>query len=386
MGLPFIFANVTELDTPALDSNFNALGALTIIPCTAVGTNAITLSPVAGAPTISAYSNNAPIFGFQAAASTTTSPVQLQVGGLGLLNVYKANGAALIGANDFLIGLTYYVAFVQALNSGAGGWVLVNPGASAATAGAVQAAVKNLFIQNGGTPNTQITLTADAVAVSDGATNFTTLLTVNVTISSGTSGANGLDTGAIANSTQYAVYVIYNPSTLTVAGLISTSFTSPTLPSGFTQFARLGSFRTDSSAHFIRILTRGRRSQYVVTSGSNTAAFPLFTSGVGGTYSATVLNMISASTAGFAPPTASRIFITMSNNWNAATIASIGVGPNNNYAGTGGTGTTNPPPLALATNATAVSFLEMELETAAIFYAITAAGGALQVMGWEDNI
>lgn len=54
------------------------------------------------------------------------------------------------------------------------------------------------------------------------------LLTIDITVN----GANGLDTGAAANAIYYP-WVIYNPSTLTAAGLLSLSSTAPTLPSGF---------------------------------------------------------------------------------------------------------------------------------------------------------
>lgn len=376
MALPFIFANVTELDTPNLDANFNALGVGLTIPCTAVGTNAITLTPLANFPAQTSYTNNAPVFGFEAVANTTTTPVTIQVGGLPALNVYKANGAAAIGANDFLIGLTYYVAFNSALNSNAGGWVLLNPGASAATAGAVQSTFKNLVIQNGGTPNTQITLTADAVAVSDGATNFASLLSVNVTINSGTSGANGIDTGSIANSTWYAVYVIYNPTTLAVAGLISTSFTSPTLPSGFTQFSRLGSFRTDGSHNFLRILQKGRRAQYTVLSATNTANYP----NMGTTTSA---SLTSFSTANFAPPTASEAsFI-----GNSGTNANVTLSMNNQTSPT--LSTTNPSgwQMNAASASTPQATANGLLESAAVFGTIVSAATLnMFMMGWTDNI
>lgn len=55
-----------------------------------------------------------------------------------------------------------------------------------------------------------------------------------------TSGANGLDTGSPATETWYAIYLIKNPFTGTVAGLFSTNFTTPTLPAGYTLYRRVG--------------------------------------------------------------------------------------------------------------------------------------------------
>src|SRR5439155_4311770 len=108
---------------------------------------------------------------------------------------------------------------------------------------------KNLVIANNvGTPNTKIDVTADAVTVETTAGVAYRLNSVSVTIDAGTTGANALDTGAIAASTWYSVWAIYNPATDTVAGLVSTSVTSPTMPSGYTAKARLGWFRTQTSA------------------------------------------------------------------------------------------------------------------------------------------
>ena len=202
MALPHTFANVTELDTPQLDDNFNAVGALTVIPCVASGTNAITLTPAANTPTISAYTNNAPEFSFEA-ASTSTGALTLQVLGLGLKNVYKNNGATAAGANDFIAGSTYKVAYNGALNGAAGGWVILNQGASSASAGSVQGVFKNLKVQM--TSDTAIAITADQIACSDGSTSFTTVFAASLTMQRGTVGANGIDTGSISSITWYYV-------------------------------------------------------------------------------------------------------------------------------------------------------------------------------------
>lgn len=72
-------------------------------------------------------------------------------------------------------------------------------------------------------------------------------------INSALNGANGLDTGTIAASTNYCIYLIgdsrgYNP----VAGLLSlTSNVGPTLPFGYDSFILLGFAATDGSSHFV---------------------------------------------------------------------------------------------------------------------------------------
>lgn len=72
-------------------------------------------------------------------------------------------------------------------------------------------------------------------------------------VSSAVNGVNGLDTGTIAASTQYAIYLIgdsrgYN----NVAGLLSlTSNAYPLIPNGYDSFRLLGFIETDGSSHFV---------------------------------------------------------------------------------------------------------------------------------------
>lgn len=72
-------------------------------------------------------------------------------------------------------------------------------------------------------------------------------------INSALNGANGLDQGTIAASTQYAVYLIgdsrnYNP---TAAVLSLTSNVAPLLPLGYDSYRLIGFWATDSSSHFV---------------------------------------------------------------------------------------------------------------------------------------
>jgi hypothetical protein len=72
-------------------------------------------------------------------------------------------------------------------------------------------------------------------------------------INSAVNGANGLDTGTIAASTQYAIYLIgdsrnYNP---TAAVLSLTSNVAPVLPSGYDSYRLIGFWATDGSSHFV---------------------------------------------------------------------------------------------------------------------------------------
>lgn len=87
-----------------------------------------------------------------------------------------------------------------------------------------------------------------------------------------------LDTGAIANTT-YHLFLIYNPTTLVSKILASTSVSSPTMPSGYTKKARIGSIIrasgailafTQSDKRFMHRLNRLDRSTTLAAPASPT--------------------------------------------------------------------------------------------------------------------
>lgn len=104
---------------------------------------------------------------------------------------------------------------------------------------------------NSVTPNSQLDIDADELQLKDANGNGYVALGVNLTIDITASGANGLDTGAEGGSTWYYGWVIYNPASNTVAGLLSTSSTSPTMPSGYTFKSLVSAVRNDGSSNFI---------------------------------------------------------------------------------------------------------------------------------------
>lgn len=79
-----------------------------------------------------------------------------------------------------------------------------------------------------------------------------------VTLNAAVNGANGLDTGALAASTVYAVHAILDPTGFnSPAVLLSLSATAPTMPFGYGPFRRIGWAVTDSSVHFLAITQTG---------------------------------------------------------------------------------------------------------------------------------
>jgi hypothetical protein len=96
----------------------------------------------------------------------------------------------------------------------------------------------------------QATDSTNAVSMSIAAFSKTTSA-----FSAGT-GNGGLDTGAIANSTWYHFYLIAKVDG-TADILISLSASSPTMPSGYTYYRRIGSGKTNGSAQWVSFTQDG---------------------------------------------------------------------------------------------------------------------------------
>lgn len=106
---------------------------------------------------------------------------------------------------------------------------------------------------DGGTPNTVIDIAAGG-ASSDDATVYMPLssaITKTTSAWAVGSGNGCLDTGTVANSTWYHIFLIERTDTGVVDALCSTSATSPTYPTGYTVKRRIGSIKTDGSANIL---------------------------------------------------------------------------------------------------------------------------------------
>ncbi len=79
--------------------------------------------------------------------------------------------------------------------------------------------------------------------------NFQPALLIN----SAVNGANGLDTGTIAASSQYAIWLVADSrGYLNPAGLLSlTSNVTPLVPNGYDSMRLIGFIATDASSHFV---------------------------------------------------------------------------------------------------------------------------------------
>lgn len=133
MGWPFTYGTaVSPVAASTLDTMFNQVAAGMAIPCTASGTNAISLTPAANFPALTSY-NELGGYRFKPVA-TTTAAVTAQFNGLGFLPAYKANGTTQLNIGDLVIGQEYVLRFSQSLNSGGGGFFAESPAIPIVTA------------------------------------------------------------------------------------------------------------------------------------------------------------------------------------------------------------------------------------------------------------
>ena len=254
----------------------------------------------------------------------------------------------------------------------------------ASASAAITGAFKNFKASATGT-SALVSVTADEVVVKSAANVTKVLRTVSLSLSLAVNGVNGLDTGTSASSTWYYLYVIWNPTTLVTAGLLSLSSTAPTLPSAFTYFARVGAVRTDSTGNKypLSFIQSGKNVQYKVVTGSNVASLPLLANGSAGSIT-TPPTWVAVGISGIVPPTASRIKLYGANSTpNAGTIIAA---PNNSYAGTA---TGVPPPLIMSNVGSSPNtvYCEFAIESANIYWASTGTPGqSLICLGWEDSI
>jgi hypothetical protein len=240
MSLPTTFAALTTATGQQLDNNFSALGALTPIPCSVSGTNAITMITALNTPSVPSYANYAVFSGV--AAATNTGGTTVAVNSLSALTVYKDTvaGPVALSGGEIVAGNVLYLIYDSALHTGAGGFHLnsqptnfVYPvgGSSSRVAGSSAGSV----LTAAWTANELVAeITLGGLAVKGAG--------LSLVFNGGIAGANGMDTGSMPASSQLAIYAIYNPTTGNWATLgytagssvVSTLYPGTHLPSGYT--------------------------------------------------------------------------------------------------------------------------------------------------------
>jgi hypothetical protein len=314
-----------------------------------------------------------------------SSSAFLYLTNIGTANVtLLGNNAGSLAANRFLISSPIILQPGQSINlwydTASTGWRVEEIVAASPTA----VARKNLKVVT--TSVTAATITADQLVMEDTLGNTYRASSVNVSYATGSGGANGLDTGAIAASNWYHEWVIFNPTTNTLASLISLSSTAPTMPAGYTFKARVGASYYDAGAKLRFKVQYDRRAQIVV--GTNPSTALIAASGTSG--SPTAPTWTAVAVGGFVPPTTATIKLALS-GFSANPNAYIIAAPNNSYGAA--TSSTNPPPLQapVKNSGEAIGIYsttqgEFMLESTNIYYASASTGSALAVVGWEDNL
>lgn len=174
--------------------------------------------------------------------------------------------AADLTANGLSMCITRNGTSTISANIPMAGFVLTGLGAGAANGQSLRYEQATLYgylgglgtSNNAGTPNTKLDVAAGAAADN---TNVNVIRCTAGTIDCGTVGANGLDAGALGNTTWYHVFAI-GKTDGTSAFLGSLSPSAPTLPTGYTLKRRIGSFKTDGSAHILPFLQNGDKFQW----------------------------------------------------------------------------------------------------------------------------
>ena len=241
------------------------------------------------------------------------------------------------------------------------------------------------------TSSTQITITATEVLLKNALYNSQLITSPSLTITTSVSGANGLDTGSIASSSWYAVYIISNGTT--TSGLLSRSSTSPSLPSGYTYYLRVGWVKTNASSNLLQTKQNGNILDYRLLSASS--LYPVMSSGTAGSINNGVVTWSELAISSFVPTTASRIRVRLSQNQSTygatllVAVTNYGTYPySTNYADegyaynnhasldSGGYGGGNLKQICAT----------LTLESSNIYIVTTASSSKVICLGWEDNI
>lgn len=346
--------DLTTTDTSAYNETFWA--------GTASGTpNAITITDTGFSATDGVIINFSPIF-------TNTGPTTLNPSGFGNINVVKdttagpvsLSGGEIVCANGCNVVSVVYRAFDNQFH-------ILNPviqsvtGSSAPLCGAVGYQVVN----TGGSANTELTVTANNASMVSATGLSIQRSGVSVIINTAVVGANGLDTGSLASSSIYYVYLIDNGSA--PAALMSLSSTSPTLPTGYTFSCRLSADFTDSSTHLGQIVTLGRRTTF---SGAVPSTF------MNATIQGTCFSTATALTFSLLPPTVEQVVgvIAVSGAQSAgisdaATITKVFAGATE------------------VSGVTAWFNFVVPITTAqTVYYCSSATANNIRIIGWDDNV
>ena len=183
-------------------------------------------------------------------AATTLNPSL--VGNIPVLKISSAGPVALSGG-EIVAGNPTSVIYSATLSS----FVLLTftiPTTAASTAPLCGAVGYNV-VNDIGTPNTKLDITAASEVTVTPTGVPLNRSAISLVLNFSVNGANGLDQGALGPSQVYYIYLIDNGAT--VASLASLSSTNPLMPSGYTYVCRLSAVPSTSGSILFQIQTNG---------------------------------------------------------------------------------------------------------------------------------
>jgi len=273
----------------------------------------------------------------------------------------------------------------SALAPGANGQLLQSGGAAANPSWSngqnLPTLYSGLTIQT--TSNTAVVINANALTLNNGSAYrsvFSSAFPLNIATTA--SGVNGLDFGTVAANTWYSVWVIYNPTTATAAGMLSLQSSANStflshLPTGYTYYIRVGWVYETAGPVLARTIQHNNRAQYTVVTTTGTATYPVMATGIAGSGITSATPSWSAvAVSAFAPPTSAAITI------GAYAAGGVIVSPNNQVAGN----TSQNYPMFSSSAAGYGGVITMELEGSTIYWVSASASSYLNCYGWVDNL
>lgn len=103
---------------------------------------------------------------------------------------------------------------------------------------------------NATTPNTKLDVAVGSILNSS--KEFQINLDTAVTIDATTNGLNGLDTGSLAASTLYYVFVVSDPQAYNIPGAMISASSTPLMPYGYSAWALIGYVATGAGSTFLK--------------------------------------------------------------------------------------------------------------------------------------
>ncbi len=277
--------------------------------------------------------------------------------------------------------------WAELLYLGAGAWQITNytkvNGTAVVNPTPLAGAVGLSLTAVGSTLN--IVYAADSAVLIDPAGNVPIYVTavsgtINTSVGTVTSTADGMDGEATPTSAWAYIYLISNGTT--TAGLVSTNATTPAMPSGYTYRVRVGAMRFSAASQLMAQKIFGDKANYFPTAATNTLTFPQVLTQASGAQ----VWPVTVSLASFVPPTATHATILVGGTTNVVVAVSSSGQTGGNVAAIG----TNPSELVISTVESLAQTVEIALNGGTnIFVGASVGGGAvwaIAVVGWKDKV